>query len=319
MAKIKLRRGLAANIGSAELQAGEPAFTLDNGKLFIGDGTSKVLVNDAASRFASCPSAAAATEKAVSVDRFSLNPGEWLFVLFDNANSAENPALNVNGLGAKPIHYKNAPITADGLTSARLHMLVYDGAQFELVGDIDTAYSAIGLAELQGGTATAERVITAKVLSDWVASKVGTESGDIAGVGANGKIDPSIIPHQAVTDVFVCLSQAEMLALANAHPGDVCIRTDTSESFILQSAPASTLGNWVKFPVRALTASDVGLDDATLGEKIRSATVTKADLESPEFTGSPTAPTAAQGTSTGQLATTEFVTTAVDTIDGGVF
>ena len=39
---------------------------------------------------------------------------------------------------------------------------------------------------------------------------------------------------------------------------------------------------------------------------------TVARTESPTFTGTPAAPTAPSGTSTGQIATTEFVKTAVD-------
>ena len=38
----------------------------------------------------------------------------------------------------------------------------------------------------------------------------------------------------------------------------------------------------------------------------------KADKESPEFTGIPTAPTASPKTNTTQIATTEFVNTAID-------
>jgi len=45
MATIKLKRGQSANLGSLNLQAGEPAFTLDTGKLYVGDGTEKVLIN----------------------------------------------------------------------------------------------------------------------------------------------------------------------------------------------------------------------------------------------------------------------------------
>lgn len=43
----------------------------------------------------------------------------------------------------------------------------------------------------------------------------------------------------------------------------------------------------------------------------------KAGLLSPAFTGTPTAPTAAPGTDTGQLATTAFVKAAVDALIGG--
>src|SRR5690554_3390458 len=45
MATIKLKRGQSANLGSLTLEAGEPAFTLDTGKLYVGDGTDKVLIN----------------------------------------------------------------------------------------------------------------------------------------------------------------------------------------------------------------------------------------------------------------------------------
>ena len=45
MATIKLKRGQSTNLGSLTLQAGEPAFTLDTKKLYIGDGTDKVLIN----------------------------------------------------------------------------------------------------------------------------------------------------------------------------------------------------------------------------------------------------------------------------------
>jgi hypothetical protein len=45
MATIKLKRGQSANLPSLTLEAGEPAFTLDTKKLYVGDGTEKVLIN----------------------------------------------------------------------------------------------------------------------------------------------------------------------------------------------------------------------------------------------------------------------------------
>lgn len=45
----------------------------------------------------------------------------------------------------------------------------------------------------------------------------------------------------------------------------------------------------------------------------------RAPLASPEFTGTPTAPTAAQGTNSTQIATTAFVKTAVDAAVGTVY
>lgn len=48
----------------------------------------------------------------------------------------------------------------------------------------------------------------------------------------------------STSHTFVVASQAAMLALA-AGVGDVAIRTDDTTTYILQSLPASTLGNWV--------------------------------------------------------------------------
>lgn len=45
MSTIQLKRGQSTNFASVNLLAGEPAFTLDSGKLYIGDGTNKVLIN----------------------------------------------------------------------------------------------------------------------------------------------------------------------------------------------------------------------------------------------------------------------------------
>lgn len=45
MATIKLKRGQSTNLPSLNLAAGEPAFTLDTKKLYIGNGSEKVLIN----------------------------------------------------------------------------------------------------------------------------------------------------------------------------------------------------------------------------------------------------------------------------------
>lgn len=63
--------------------------------------------------------------------------------------------------------------------------------------------------------------------------------------------------------------------------------------------------------IAAISAIDVDIANA-LG-----ALAAKAGLVSPAFTGIPTAPTAAPGTDTGQLATTAFVKAALDALIGG--
>lgn len=43
--KIQFKRGVKANLNAVTLSAGEPAFVTDEGKLYIGDGTTKILIN----------------------------------------------------------------------------------------------------------------------------------------------------------------------------------------------------------------------------------------------------------------------------------
>ena len=73
----------------------------------------------------------------------------------------------------------------------------------------------------------------------------GTSQGNVPVLNSNGKLDTTILPSLAITDTFTASSQAAMLELS-AEKGDVCVRTDESKTYILQSEPASTLANWIE-------------------------------------------------------------------------
>lgn len=81
----------------------------------------------------------------------------------------------------------------------------------------------------------------AKAVFERVASK-GAADG-YAALDGGGKIPSAQLPAIAITDVFVVASEAAMLALT-AETGDVAIRTDLNDTFILRAEPASTLGSW---------------------------------------------------------------------------
>lgn len=72
---------------------------------------------------------------------------------------------------------------------------------------------------------------------------VGTSSGNVVVVNASGKIDDSLIPPLAITDVHEASTQSAMLALT-AQVGDICIRSDENKTYILKTSPATTLANW---------------------------------------------------------------------------
>ena len=88
--------------------------------------------------YGACSTAAATAEKAVALTGFVLATGAVIRVKFTVTNTAANPTLNVNATGAKPVYYRGAAITAGTLAANRTYEFVYNGTQYELVGDVDT-------------------------------------------------------------------------------------------------------------------------------------------------------------------------------------
>jgi hypothetical protein len=65
----------------------------------------------------------------------------------------------------------------------------------------------------------------------------------------------------AITDTYPVTSQAAMLAVVGAEKGDIAVRSDTNQTFILSAEPASTLSNWVelKSPTAATMTAATGV------------------------------------------------------------
>ena len=88
---------------------------------------------------------------------------------FTVTNTAANPTLNVNNTGAKPIVYRGSAISAGYLAANRVYEFVYDGTNWNLMGDLDTnnTYTANTGIKLSGNTFQHTNSVTA-----------GTASGD---------------------------------------------------------------------------------------------------------------------------------------------
>ena len=136
---------------------------------------------------------------------------------------------------------------------------------------------------------------------------VGTEAGNIPVLGSAGKLDTSVLPSLAITEVTVVNSQEEMLAL-EAQVGDVAVRTDANETYMLAQEPASDIDNWIKISHEIVTSVNGKIGDVVLvGE----------DILLPSYTPALTC---------GKIMVTDSVATAlakleyrIDNIDGGSF
>lgn len=139
---LTLKDGTTKLSGTATL----PTTVSSADKLATSRTIDGVSFNGSASinHYASCSTAAATAEKTVTRTGFSLGAGARIAVRFSNTNTASNPKLNVNGTGAKSIYYRNSAITASVLEANRIYEFVYDGNQYELVGDVNVVKNVNG-------------------------------------------------------------------------------------------------------------------------------------------------------------------------------
>ncbi|OMD03487.1 hypothetical protein MKX34_17165 [Paenibacillus sp. FSL R5-0636] len=295
MPVIKIKRGLAANVPALTLEAGELALATDTGKVYVGTGSGdKVMVNPDQAAAETAVKLKTARTIALAGDATGSTP-------FDGSANATItvvlPNLATAGTYTKlTINAKGQVISATQITAADIPMLT-----LSKISDAGTAAS----------------------------KNTGTAAGNVPLIGANGKLDDSILPALAISDTFVVASQAAMLALT-AEVGDIAVRTDLNKTFILRLSGASTLANWQeilaptaavssvagKTGVVTLSASDVGLGNVTNESKATMFT-------NPSFTN-PVVTTQATSDNSTKAASTAFVKaqgylSVSDTIDGGTF
>ncbi len=203
MGVIKLKRGNNVNLPNLTLEAGEPAFVLDTGKLYVGNGTDKILINP------DQPNAETATK----------------------LQTARTIALTGDVTGS---------VSFDGSANVSINTTVGDDSHNHVISNIDGLQTALDGKAATGHTHTLVNITDAGTAA---AKDVGTAAGNVPVLDAAGKLDTSILPGLALTTTNVVSSQTAMLALT-AEPGDIAIRTDLNKTYILKSAPASTLANW---------------------------------------------------------------------------
>ena len=99
----------------------------------------------AITHYGTCSTAADTAAKTVALTGFSLVTGAIIFVKFTVTNTAASPTLNVNSTGAKAIMYRGSAISTGYLAANRVYAFVYDGTDWEFIGDVNTntTYSVV--------------------------------------------------------------------------------------------------------------------------------------------------------------------------------
>jgi len=124
---------------------------------------------------------------------FTLETGATVYVKFSNTNTKANPKLNVNGTGATTIaHYGiTADATALPLKTGHVYGFVYDGTNYELIGEYDTntTYNFNGTYNASSNPAATVKTVTNAIEALDVTAITGSASKTITSISeTDGKI-----------------------------------------------------------------------------------------------------------------------------------
>lgn len=212
--------------------------------------------------YGSCSTAAATAIKQVDCTGYTLKTGSWIAVKFTVTNTAAvaNLQLSVEQTDAKSIKYRGGNLPSVGsLAAGRVYLFVYDGTNYELIGDLDTNTDTKNTA---GSTDSSSKLFLIGATSQ--AANPQTYSHDTAYVGTDGCLYSGgtkvLTAHQTYT-AFTGKPTA------NQTPG---FGSTFTISQISQSASGQVSGTdrTVTIPNATATTSTAGLMSADDKEKL---------------------------------------------------
>lgn len=124
---------------------------------------------------------------------FTLETGSTVYVKFTYGNTKANPTLNVNSTGAKTIaHYGvTTEVAALPLKPGHVYGFVYDGSNYELIGEYDTntTYNFNGTYNASSNPAATVKTVTNAIEALDVTAITGSASKTITSISeSDGKI-----------------------------------------------------------------------------------------------------------------------------------
>lgn len=164
---LKIKRGNNEKLSNLVLQVGEPAFVLDTGKLYVGDGIDKVLINPDIS------TNSLTAEKLTNARKIALTGDVMGSVFFDGSeNVLITTTQKASGVSAGT--YTKTVVNEKGIVIAGTNLNESD-------------IPVISLSKISdAGTASAKNI--------------GTNEGEIPVLGVNGKLDVNILPISTNVD-----------------------------------------------------------------------------------------------------------------------
>jgi len=154
------------------------------GKVTAGGSTCPV----ASTIYGTCGTAANVAAKAVTCTDFDhLITGVTVYIKFTNSNTAANATLNVNSTGAKPFcRYGTTRVGTTEASSWKAGAVIsatYDGTNW-MLDDFNPVHQSMTADELDAGTETSARVISPKVLVDYV-SPIASDASSAASTASS--------------------------------------------------------------------------------------------------------------------------------------
>lgn len=207
--------------------------------------------------YGTCSTAAGTAAKVVACTGFSLVTGSKIIVKFTVTNTAASPTLNVNNTGAKAIRYRGATINTSYLAANRVYSFVYDGTDYELIGDIDTnttystgTTSTLGLTKLYTGTGTAtDGTMTQKAITDLINNNKVYSITVTSNPGQNYlSVKTGTIPSD-LSGKYVIIN---LFKLSDISPSENAIIQNNGKSYFLTNTIYSDYGTPVKAKIREL-------------------------------------------------------------------
>lgn len=214
--------------------------------------------------FGTSSTAAGTGTKEVSCTGFTLASGAWIAVKFSvtNTTAVASLKLDVNSTGAKPIKHRgsNLPSTST-LSAGRVYLFVYDGSNYELVGDLNTTYTAASATPLMDGTAavgTSSKYAREDHVHPSDTTKVDKETGK--GLSTN---DYTTAEKNKLSGIATG-AEVNQNAFSNVVVGDVTVAADgKTDSFEIEAGTNVTIVGDATNDKITISATDTTYSDAT--------------------------------------------------------